>query len=269
MKYPTLQKVVLTTMALVASLALSAQAGTTEPFRQRNKRMARKGEALHFSAQASNASWHRMLFPTATYMVDDGISRRRHRFEPAAATHLRLNKFAVIPGNETITTVSIAWGTPAFPDPSLNGLPYTVGIWSDPNGDGNPTDAVLLDTAAGHVSPNRAPTPFVTYILSTPRSRRHNFFVGFLIYAFCRAIPGGVRPDITPPLQRQLRRGRRHVVTSTTWTTTISGRHDRVLRACRQLAHPGRCEWGSHTHPDADVRRRPRRDPATGRRALV
>ena len=38
-------------------------------------------------------------------------------------------------------------GTPAFPDPTLNGLAYTAVLWSDPNGDGSPTDAVVLAMA--------------------------------------------------------------------------------------------------------------------------
>ncbi len=120
-----------------------------------------------------------MLFPTATYMVDDGTAEDGIGLT-LGGDIISLNKFAVIPGSETITSVSIAWGTPAFPDPSLNGLPYTVAIWSDPNGDGSPTDAVLLNTAAGVVASQGTNTFIVTDIPDTTITTA-NFFVGFLI----------------------------------------------------------------------------------------
>ena len=136
-----------------------------------------------------------MLFPTATYMVDDGTAEDAIGLT-AGGDIISLNKFAVIPGNETITTVSIAWGTPAFPDPSLNGLPYTVAIWSDPNGDGNPTDAVLLNTASGVVASQGTDTFIVTDIPDTTITTA-NFFVGFLISHFGGQFPASF--DQTPP----------------------------------------------------------------------
>ena len=89
----------------------------------------------------------RALLPSSVYMLDDGTSENSIGLT-AGGEIVCLNEFAVIPGSETITSINIAWGTPAFPDPSLNGLPYTVAVWSDPNGDGSPTDAVLLTTAS-------------------------------------------------------------------------------------------------------------------------
>jgi hypothetical protein len=167
MKYPTLQKVMLTSMALVASLALSAQAGPN------------LSSAKQTHGNNAAQSFHRMLFPDSTYMIDDGSA------EDAVGLTLggdiiSLNEFAVIPGSETIATVSIAWGTPAFPDPSLNGLPYTVAIWSDPNGDGSPTDAVLLTTAGGVVA-NQGTDTFITTTMTPTTITTANFFVGFLI----------------------------------------------------------------------------------------
>ena len=70
-------------------------------------------------------------------------------------------------------------GNAVFPDPSLNGLPYTVCIWSDPNGDGNPNDAALLATASGVVSSQGTDT-FINTAISTTITTS-NFFVGFLI----------------------------------------------------------------------------------------
>ncbi len=80
---------------------------------------------------------------------------------------------------ETITSVDIAWGTPTFFDPTLDGLPYTVAIWSDPNGDGDPGDAVLLTTASGVVADQGTNTFITTNISATITTP--NFFVGLLI----------------------------------------------------------------------------------------
>jgi hypothetical protein len=121
---------------------------------------------------------HRLLFPADTYMIDDGSAEEAIGLI-AGGDLIVLNEFAVIPGQETINQVNIAWGTPVVPDPTLDGLPYTVCIWSDPDGDGNPTDAQLLTTASGVVSAQGTDTFITTNItaaITTP-----TFFVGFLI----------------------------------------------------------------------------------------
>ena len=102
-----------------------------------------------------------------------------------------LNEFAVVPGSETIESLEIAWGTPAFPDPSLNGLPYTVAVWSDPNGDGNPTDAVLLTTAGGVVA-NAGTDTFISTDITDTTITTANFFVGFLIAHNAGQFPAGL-----------------------------------------------------------------------------
>ena len=168
MKYPTLQKVTLTTLALVASLAISARAGTVSVSSARQ---------THGNTKSINPI-HRLLFPASTYMLDDGSAEDAIGLTAGGDT-ICLNEFAVIPGSEAISSVSIAWGTPAFFDPSLDGLPYTVCLWSDPNGDGDPTDAVLLTTASGVVSQQGTDTFLTTNISATITTQ--NFFVGFLI----------------------------------------------------------------------------------------
>ena len=90
------------------------------------------------------------------------------------------NSFPVTGGNNVITSISIAWGTPAFPDPTLNGLPYTAVLWSDPNGDGSPTDAVVLAMAPGVISQQGTDT-FITTAIPPTMVTTTNFFVGFLI----------------------------------------------------------------------------------------
>ena len=49
-----------------------------------------------------------------------------------------LTQYIVVEGEETITGVDIAWGS--IPD----GYPSTLTLWSDPDGDGDPTDAQPL-----------------------------------------------------------------------------------------------------------------------------
>jgi hypothetical protein len=168
MKYPTLQKVTLTAMALVAALAISSRASAQSLSSARQ---------THGSAKSVNPI-HRLLFPASTYQIDDGSAEDAIGLTAGGDT-ICLNEFAVIPGSENISSVSIAWGTPAFFDPTLDGLPYTVAIWSDPNGDGDPGDAVLLTTASGVVSDQGTDT-FITTSLSASISTS-NFFVGFLI----------------------------------------------------------------------------------------
>jgi len=124
-------------------------------------------------------SFHQLLFPASTYMLDDGTAEDSIGLTLGGDV-IALNEFAVIPGAETIQSVSIAWGTPAFPDPSLDGLPYTVCIWSDPNGDGSPTDAVLLTTAPGVIS-NEGTNTFITTDVTDTVITTPNFFVGFLV----------------------------------------------------------------------------------------
>jgi len=168
MKYPTLQKVTLTAMALVASLALCSRASAQA-----------LSSARHTNGSAKSVNpIHRLLFPASTYQIDDGSAEDAIGLTAGGDT-ICLNEFAVIPGSENISSVSIAWGTPAFFDPSLDGLPYTVALWSDPNGDGDPGDAVLLTTASGVVSQQGTDTFIQTNINASISTQ--NFFVGFLI----------------------------------------------------------------------------------------
>ncbi|MGH8095566.1 MAG: dockerin type I domain-containing protein [Chthoniobacterales bacterium] len=174
MKHPTLQKVMLATVALVASLALSAQAG--QP-RLSTAKSTHGSKPIHFlpSAKAS-----KIQNPADfTYVIDDGTAEDSIGLTLGGEI-VCLNEFAVIPGAATLTSLSIAWGTPAFPDPTLDGLPYTVAVWSDPNGDGNPTDAVLLTTGSGVIA-DQGTNTFITTNITPTTITTANFFVGFAI----------------------------------------------------------------------------------------
>src|SRR5207249_1853649 len=89
--------------------------------------------------------------PNFTYSIDDGTAEDSVGLT-SGGNLLCLNSFSISGGNNTIFSISIAWGTPSFPDPTLNGLPYTAYLWNDPNGDGSHTDATVLASAPGVVA---------------------------------------------------------------------------------------------------------------------
>src|SRR6476620_7444664 len=133
--------------------------------------------------------------PLFTYMIDDGTAEDSIGLT-AGGSLVALNSFPVSGGNNVITSISIAWGTPLFPDPTLNGLPYTAVLWSDPNGDGSPTDAVVLAQAPGVVS-NAGTDTFITTTIPPTMVTTANFFVGFLITHAAGQFPAAF--DETPP----------------------------------------------------------------------
>ena len=123
----------------------------------------------------------RSLIPNSVYMLDDGTAEDAVGFGNGAQNFesLWMNQFDVIAGQTMITTVSVAWGTPFFPDPSNNGTPVTIAIWSDPNGDGDPTNGLLLGSVAGTIQ-NEGTDTFVNYTFNPPVdvSAFTSFFVG-------------------------------------------------------------------------------------------
>ncbi len=173
MKYTTLHKVGLTTIALAASLALSAQAG--QPGLSATHGTPVKRIVPMSARQSPNT-------PASTYQYDDGTSEQGVGFGNGAQNFeaIWLNQFAVIPGQTSITSVDVVWGSPLFPGFAPNGTPVTIGVWSDPNGDGNPNDGVLLGSVAGTVQNSDTDT-FVTYTFSSAvnlPTGATSFFVG-------------------------------------------------------------------------------------------
>ncbi len=146
--------------------------------------MARFSSATHTGRKPFGPRTTRLLrslLPNSVYMLDDGSAEDGVGFGNGAQNFesLWMNQFNVISGQTMITTVSVAWGTPLFPDPSNNGTPVTIAVWSDPNGDGSPTDAVLLGSVAGTIQ-NEGTDTFVNYTFNPPVdvSAFTSFFVG-------------------------------------------------------------------------------------------
>jgi hypothetical protein len=116
-------------------------------------------------------------------MIDDGTAEDAVGFGNGGQNFesVWINQFEVIPGQTTITSLDIAWGTPFFPE-DIDGTPVTIGIWSDPNGDGSPTDGVLLGQVSGTIE-NAGTDTFVNYTFSPAVALpggATSFFVGDL-----------------------------------------------------------------------------------------
>ena len=119
----------------------------------------------HHAGRANHALFPTLL-PAEVYAIDDGSADISIGLSNGGDM-ISLNSFTVLPGAETITSVSIAWGSPSDPDPSLDGLPYLAVIWSDPDGDGDPADAHVLGTASGVISSQGTDTFVVTDLART------------------------------------------------------------------------------------------------------
>ena len=130
--------------------------------------------ALGFCAQSASALVY--------YSLDDGTAENSVGVGGTqGGDAIFLNEFPVAPGGQTINSISVAFGDPTTPqNAALLGLPYTVVLYSDPNGDGNPTDGALLAFAGGVITSVNTNTFLTTNITST-NVTTGDFFVGFEI----------------------------------------------------------------------------------------
>jgi len=80
-------------------------------------------------------------------VYDDGVTENSLGFGAATGTDiLWLHRQGAVAGSTTVSAIETAWGTPLFGGTSAPpaGTSVRVGIWDDPNDDGNPNDLVLL-----------------------------------------------------------------------------------------------------------------------------
>jgi len=134
-----------------------------------------------------------------TYTLDDGTAESAvgQGASTGSFTFVSLNSFAISGGNNLINAISIAWGSPFQGNStSTNGLSYTAVLWSDPNGDGSPADAVVLATVGGTVT-NANTNTFITSFITPTAVLTPNFFVGFVITATTNQFPAAF--DNTAP----------------------------------------------------------------------
>jgi len=120
-----------------------------------------------------------------TYSIDDGTAESGVGFGNGSSNSgaIWLNSFARNPSFSSIASVSIAFGAPGSGTPA-NGQSIQALLYNDPNGDGNPLDAVLLASVSGVISSIGTNT-FVTFTFSSAVAiTTSNFFVGFKNFAF-------------------------------------------------------------------------------------
>ena len=125
--------------------------------------------------------------------IDDGTAEASVGVPAAFPTAVYLNSFQTpAPGTTVVSAVQIAFGAPGSTATNPNGLPIMVYLWSDPNNDGSPADAVVLGSVAGVISSANTDT-FVSFALpfSPILIPTQNFFVGFSIF-------NNTDPSLTP-----------------------------------------------------------------------
>jgi hypothetical protein len=138
------------------------------------------------------------------YLLDDGVPSN-YWGTLGAASWLYVNQFTVQPGAEIITHVGMLWSPYA---PQV--LPVKALVYSDPNNDGNPHDAVLLAQADaaniwivdGDLDSDFAAIPVGTVHIGPPGT---SFFVGGFVSASATAYP--IVADLQPPLGRSFSTG--------------------------------------------------------------
>ena len=192
MQNATLQIVMLSACTLVTSLAL-AQADPAQL-----SSAAKEAPASPVSRELPSTpvapSIHRIPFADY-YGIDDGTAEDAIGL-PNGGDLIVLNEFPTPPSPVTLVSIYIAWGSPFFPDPSLNGLSYTAVLWEDSGGAGNPADAVVIATLPGVVSQAGTNT-FISsnFNVIIPTA---NFFVGFIIHHSAGQLPAAL--DETLPI---------------------------------------------------------------------
>ncbi len=114
------------------------------------------------------------------YSIDDGSANDSvGEGGPNGGDVLFLNEFPVAPNGQTIASISVAFGDPSeTTNSALLGLPYTVLLYSDPSGTGNPDDATLIAFAGGVITSVDTNT-FLTTPITPTNVTTSDFFVGF------------------------------------------------------------------------------------------
>jgi hypothetical protein len=123
------------------------------------------------------------------FILDDGAADASVGVQTDADL-IALNSFPVAGPSVTINSISVAFGSVS------NGTPFQGILWSDPDGDGVPTDALMLTTASGLVA-NAGTDTFVKLNIAPTLVTTDYFFVGFMLTELGDAVPGAL--DLTPP----------------------------------------------------------------------
>jgi len=140
------------------------------------------------------------LSQAATYSIDLGTAVAALG-DTSGWSAAVLNHFTAAAGSLTIDSISVVFGSPAGGNGLAGGEAFTVVLWSDPNGDGNPGDAVVLGSASGNLSVFNSPSSQAqsTSISPVTLAVGQSFFAGVAYSNYGANVnPGGVAPSATP-----------------------------------------------------------------------
>jgi hypothetical protein len=110
------------------------------------------------------------------YMIDDGSTENLLGWT-AGGTMAWIQWFDAAGGSDSISAIRIINGSALYPGyGNGNGSPVSVGIWSDPNGDGEPSDSVLL--ASVNTTVQNIDTDTYQTVAIGPTAVTGRFFIG-------------------------------------------------------------------------------------------
>jgi hypothetical protein len=140
------------------------------------------------------------------YQYDDGSAENAIGVSPANSSVLWMNGFTVQPGAALISSISVAFGRSTFGGSNLqNGQPVTIYLWSDPNGDGDPSDARVLRSVRG-VTANVDTNTFNLFPINPiTLAVGSHFFVGAILTEVGMQVPGAI--DLDQPMHNSFIRG--------------------------------------------------------------
>lgn len=136
-----------------------------------------------------------------TYILDDGTAENSLGLTNGGI-FAAINYFAVTGGNDIITSVDVAWGTPAFAGQNgiTPGAPFTVYVWANNGAGTNPTGAnstLLFSTTATIDPANIDNDTFQSVAVPGIAVGGSSFFVGVSIAHAASVFPFGI--DQTDP----------------------------------------------------------------------
>lgn len=116
------------------------------------------------------------------YQWDDGTEETSLSTSgPPTIDPLFLNHYNIVAGGQTLTSIEVVWGS-SLNSNLPNGLSADVLLMSDPNGDGNPNDATVLQSISA-TTVNVGTLTFNSYAIApTTMAVGTSFFVGAHIH---------------------------------------------------------------------------------------
>ena len=89
--------------------------------------------------------------PLHANILDDNLAEANASFFAVGAGHMGINRYADTGDVTTVSGVQVCWGWGGG-TAHTNGNATVVALWSDPNGDGNPSDAALVEQVSTVIS---------------------------------------------------------------------------------------------------------------------